>query len=89
MRSAFVVACVLAAVTLASARLISVDDLNLPGLSDAPDFCHGLECPPFKLLKNTSNYQLRQYEGGESVYLPVHAVCVSLSKFVLVVGVIS
>jgi len=67
MRSAFAIACVLSAVTLASARLISVDDLNLPGLSDAPDFCHGLECPPFKLLKNTSNYQLRQYEGAKFV----------------------
>lgn len=71
MKSAFAVACILAAVTLASGRLISIDDLTLPGLGDAPDFCHGLECPPFKLLKNTSNYQLREYEGGK----PVQETC--------------
>lgn len=65
MKFALAITCVLAAVTLTSAgRLISDTDLALPVLGDAPDFCHGLECPPFKLLKNTSNYQLRQYEGG-------------------------
>ena len=59
--------CILAILTVASAaRLISTNDLELPGLGDAPDFCHGLECPPFKLLQNTSNYQLREYEGGEA-----------------------
>ena len=66
MRVSFFAVCLLGAVTLASAgRLISSNDLGLPVVDDAPDFCHGLECPPFKLLKNTSQYQLREYEGGE------------------------
>ena len=66
MKAATAILCLLATVTVASAgRLISVDDLNLPTLGDAPDFCHGLECPPFKELKNTSKYQLREYSGGK------------------------
>ena len=65
MRTSLAFLCVLATLSIASAtRLISTTDLVLPGLSDAPDFCHGLECPPFKMLKNTSQYQLREYEGG-------------------------
>ena len=66
MKASLVATCLLAAVALASAgRLISPSDLGLPVVNDAPDFCHGLECPPFKLLKNTSQYQLREYEGGK------------------------
>lgn len=65
MRASLFAVCLLAAVTLASAgRWVSPSDLGLPAVNDAPDFCHGLECPPFKLLKNTSQYQLREYEGG-------------------------
>lgn len=68
MRATTAVLCLLATLTVASAgRLISVDDLNLPTANDAPDFCHGLECPPFKLLKNTSQYQVREYEGAKFV----------------------
>ncbi|KAL0037464.1 hypothetical protein WJX79_009551 [Trebouxia sp. C0005] len=52
---------------VSAGRLISPSDLGLPSLGDAPDFCHGLECPPFKLLKNTSQYQLREYEGAKFV----------------------
>ncbi len=74
MRVSSAILCLLATLTVASAgRLISVNDLGLPTLGDAPDFCHGLECPPFKLLKNTSQYQLREYEGGKqhkSLHLP-------------------
>lgn len=75
MRMSSVVLCFLSTLTIASAgRLISPSDLGLPSLSDAPDFCHGLECPPFKLLKNTSQYQLREYEGGRTYDLSYHPV---------------
>ncbi len=75
MRMSSVVLCFLATLTIASAgRLISPSDLGLPSLSDAPDFCHGLECPPFKLLKNTSQYQLREYEGGKTYDLLYHPI---------------
>ncbi|KAL3159842.1 hypothetical protein ABBQ38_010245 [Trebouxia sp. C0009 RCD-2024] len=68
MRASLFAVCLLAAVTLASAgRWVSPSDLGLPAVNDAPDFCHGLECPPFKLLKNTSQYQLREYEGAKFV----------------------
>lgn len=68
MRASLFAVCLLAAVTLASAgRWISPSDLELPAVNDAPDFCHGLECPPFKLLKNTSQYQLREYDGAKFV----------------------
>lgn len=66
MRASLFAVCLLAAATSSAGRLISTDDLELP-VNDAPDFCHGLECPPFKLLKNTSQYQLREYEGGKKV----------------------
>ncbi len=75
MRMSSAVLCFLATLTIASAgRLISPSDLGLPSLSDAPDFCHGLECPPFKLLKNTSQYQLREYEGGRTYDLSYHPI---------------
>ena len=73
MRTSSAILCFLATLTFASAgRLISPSDLELPALSDAPDFCHGLECPPFKLLKDTSKYQLREYEGGTAYNLSQH-----------------
>jgi len=75
MRMSSVVLCFLATLTIASAgRLISPSDLGLPSFSDAPDFCHGLECPPFKLLKNTSQYQVREYEGGKMSDLLYHSI---------------
>lgn len=75
MRMSSVVLCFLATLTIVSAgRLISPSDLGLPSLGDAPDFCHGLECPPFKLLKNTSQYQLREYEGGRTYGLLYHPI---------------
>ena len=83
MRMFSVVLCFLATMTVASAgRLISPSDLGLPFLSDAPDFCHGLECPPFKLLKNTSQYQLREYEGGRTYdlsYYPISYLLILLT----------
>ena len=47
-----VIVALLALLCVVSAgRLISEGDLGLPVLGDAPDFCHGLECP--------------EYEGGK------------------------
>lgn len=32
----------------------------------APWFCHGLDCPPYTLVKQISNdVEVRQYDGGE------------------------
>lgn len=35
--------------------------------SKAPAFCHGLDCPEFKLKKNTSLYEVREYKGADWV----------------------
>ena len=84
MRTSVAFLCVLATVSIASAtRLISTTGLVLPGLSDAPDFCHGLECPPFKMLKNTSQYQLREYEGGKAPRLIAPSILPASSDMLL------
>jgi hypothetical protein len=35
--------------------------------SKSPAFCHGLDCPEFKLKENTSFYEVREYKGADWV----------------------
>jgi len=32
---------------------------------NAPDFCHGLQCPKYDVLKKTDDYELRQYSQSQ------------------------
>eukprot|EP00892_Ulva_mutabilis_P007705 jgi/Ulvmu1/5306/UM022_0100.1 len=33
-------------------------------VSDSPSFCHGLDCPKFRVVEKTDEYELRSYEAG-------------------------
>ncbi|KAL6766239.1 hypothetical protein ACKKBG_A35225 [Auxenochlorella protothecoides x Auxenochlorella symbiontica] len=46
---------------LAMPRFIK-DDLSVQGIQTQPDFCGDSECPPFKLVKETDNYEVRTYD---------------------------
>ena len=33
-------------------------------LAGAPDFCGAMDCPPYKLIHETDNYEIRSYGSG-------------------------
>jgi hypothetical protein len=34
-------------------------------LEKSPWFCHGLDCPKYKIVEKTDAYEVREYEEGE------------------------
>ena len=76
MKSAFAIVYILAALTTAYSRDVKTNDFTSSDFCVPPDFGQGLECPPFKLVANTSKYQLREYDAGK--HLPALLVLPNL-----------
>lgn len=55
-----------AGIGLTSARALSKTN------DEKPWFCHGLECPDYKVVANTSNYEVRRYPAAKWVSTTVN-----------------